>query len=104
MANSICNYRDHVAFNAEKAQKVQLAEGAHSRTTLWCLLPGQGIHPHVHAGDHVWIVLEGEGKFLTDTDQEQIRQGTVLTAPAGGAHGVINDSDANLIFVSISAG
>lgn len=104
MIDSFYQYRDHVEFNQEKANKVPLGTGAHSRTTLWCLLPGQGIKPHVHAGDHVWIVLEGEGEFLTDTDSTPIRPGTVLTAPAGGAHGVTANSSDNLVFLSISAG
>ncbi|PLX80528.1 MAG: cupin [Desulfuromonas sp.] len=104
MTDSFFQYREHVEFSQEKANKVPLGVGDHSRTTLWCLLPGQGIKPHVHAGDHVWVVLEGEGEFLTETDTASIRPGTVLTAPAGESHGVTNSSTGNLVFLSISAG
>jgi quercetin dioxygenase-like cupin family protein len=99
------DYRSHVSFNDEKACKVMLTETTHARTTLWCLKPGQHIHPHIHAGDHVWVIMEGEGLFLTD-DQENlpVGQGTVLSATAGMSHGIENTGKTGLIFVSISAG
>jgi quercetin dioxygenase-like cupin family protein len=99
------NYRDKISYSDEKASKVVLTECVHARTTLWCLKPGQHIHPHVHAGDHVWIVLEGEGLFLSDSQESlPIRPGIVLSAPAGISHGVENTGNAGLVFASISAG
>lgn len=99
------DYRDKVSFSDEKASKVVLTECVHARTTLWCLKPGQHIHPHVHAGDHVWVVLEGEGLFLTEgAENLPIRQGTILSAPAGISHGIENSGKAGLVFASISAG
>ena len=99
------DYRSLITYSDEKAQKVVLGEALHARTTLWCLQPGQHIHPHVHAGDHVWVVLEGEGQFLSDgTEQRPVSAGTVLIAPAGIAHGIENTGGAGLVFVSISAG
>ncbi len=105
MNTTFCNYQDKVAFSAEGANKVILAGTEHSRTTLWCLAPGQHIHPHVHAGDHIWVVLEGRGTFLGAPGEETpVAAGTVLTAPAGLPHGINNDGDQGLVFVSISAG
>lgn len=105
MSTEIWNYQEKIAYSKEKANKVQLAETANSRSTLWCLLPGQHIHPHVHAGDHIWVVLEGEGEFLQDEQgPTPISPGTVLLAPAGKSHGVNNSGSQGLVFVSISAG
>ena len=99
------DYRDKVDFSDEKACKIVLTEGAHARTTLWCLKPGQHIHPHVHAGDHVWIVLAGQGLFLSEgLESKAIAPGTILSAPAGISHGVENNGGDNLVFASISAG
>ena len=99
------DYRDKINYSDEKACKVVLSECNHARTTLWCLKQGQHIHPHVHAGDHVWIVLEGEGIFLSEGQVNRpISPGTILSAPAGISHGVENTSSAGLIFASISAG
>ena len=99
------DYKEKIAYSEEKAGKVALAETDHSRSTLWCLLPGQGIVPHVHAGDHIWTVLEGEGNYLSEgQDPRPIRPGTVLVAPAGESHGVENTGTGGLVFLSISAG
>jgi len=99
------DYRDKISYSDEKACKVVLTECNHARTTLWCLKPGQHIHPHVHAGDHVWVVLEGEGLFLTEGHEKlAIKQGTILSAPAGISHGIDNNGSAGLVFASISAG
>lgn len=103
MTTVFFDYQDKVAYNKEKAGKVALAETEHSRTTLWCLLPGQHIHPHVHAGDHIWVVLEGTGRFLGDAPCE-VAPGTVLMAPEGISHGIENTGQEGLVFVSISAG
>ncbi|AMV71059.1 hypothetical protein JCM30471_28780 [Desulfuromonas carbonis] len=104
METTFWDYQDQVAYHKEKANKVQLAETPHSRTTLWCLLPGQHIHPHEHAGDHIWIVLEGEGTFLGAGGPRPVGPGTLLVAPQGRPHGVENKSQEGLVFVSISAG
>lgn len=99
------DYRNKISYNEEKASKVILTECNHARTTLWCLKPGQHIHPHIHAGDHVWVVLEGEGTFLTEgQDNLMISQGTILSAPAGISHGIENTGSTGLVFASISAG
>jgi len=104
MQTTFWNYQDQVAFSKEKANKIQLAKTEFSRTTLWCLLPGQHIHPHVHAGDHIWVVLEGEGQFLGDGGPQPLKPGTVLVAPQGQSHGVENNGREGLVFLSISAG
>lgn len=100
-----CDYREKVAFSDEKANKVALGEGLNGRATLWCLMPGQHIHPHVHAGDHYWVVLEGEGNYLAEgAAPVKVVPGTVLVAPAGESHGIENNGSEGLIFVSVSAG
>ncbi|ALC18142.1 cupin [Desulfuromonas soudanensis] len=104
MESMFWDYKEKVAFDKEKAGKVVLAETAHSRTTLWCLLPGQHIHPHVHAGDHIWVVLEGTGDFLSNAAPRPLEPGAVVVAPAGQPHGIDNSGSEGLVFVSVSAG
>ena len=105
MATEFWNYQEKIAYNQEKANKVQLGATEVSRATLWCLLPGQHIHPHVHAGDHIWIVLEGEGEFLQEGKEPvAIQPGKLLLAPAGDSHGVNNTGSEGLVFLSVSAG
>jgi len=105
MASQFWNYQQQVVFSQEKANKVALGETEASRSTLWCLLPGQQIKPHVHAGDHLWVVLEGEGEFLQEGQAAvPIAPGMILLAPAGESHGVHNSGSQGLVFVSVSAG
>ena len=104
MKTCFWDYEDKVTYSKERANKVVLHEGEHARTTLWCLLPGQHIHPHVHAGDHVWVVLEGDGRFLGENGARNVTSGTVLHAPTGEPHGIENTGDSGLVFVSVSAG
>ena len=105
MATQFWDYQEKIAYSQEKANKVQLGASDISRATLWCLLPEQHIHPHIHAGDHIWMVLEGAGEFLQEGQAPvAIKPGTVLLAPAGDSHGVNNTGSEGLVFLSISAG
>ncbi len=105
MATEFWTYQDKIAYSEEKANKIQLGATEISRATLWCLLPGQHIHPHVHAGDHIWMVLEGSGEFLQEGQAPvAIAAGSVLLAPAGDSHGVSNTGKEGLVFLSVSAG
>lgn len=105
MPSEFWDYQEKIAYNQEKANKVQLGATGISRATLWCLLPGQHINPHVHAGDHIWMVLEGEGEFLQEANEPiSIQPGMVLLAPAGESHGVNNTGREGLVFLSVSAG
>ena len=105
MPSQFWNYQAQVAYSQEKANKVVLGETEFSRSTLWCLLPGQQIKPHVHAGDHLWVILEGEGEFLQEElEPVSITPGMILLAPAGESHGVHNNGSQGLVFVSVSAG
>lgn len=105
MTVTACEYRDLIAYSDAKANKIVVSEAGHARTTLWCLKPGQHIHAHVHAGDHVWVVLEGEGTFLSEGQPGiAVKSGSIVVAAAGISHGIDNNGRAGLVFVSISAG
>ena len=104
MDTTFWDYQARIAYNKEQANKVALATTPQSRTSLWCLLPGQEIVPHDHAGDHIWIILEGEGTFQGDGGPRRVTPGTVLLAPNGRKHGIANQGSAGLVFLSISAG
>ncbi|MCM2264754.1 MAG: cupin domain-containing protein [Desulfuromonadales bacterium] len=105
MSITACNYREQIAYSDVKANKIVISEAEHARTTLWCLKPGQHIHAHVHAGDHVWVVLEGEGTFLSEGQSGlPVKAGSVVVAAAGISHGIDNNGSGGLVFVSVSAG
>ncbi len=90
------------SFSDEKAAKNPVAFGDHCRVTLWCLKVGQEIHPHIHAGDHVWVVEEGEGVYLDGEKEHAVAKGDVIFAPEGEPHGM--RATTPMTFVSVSAG
>lgn len=90
------------SFSEAQANKVSLSSGEHCRVTLWCIEPGQEIRPHTHAGDHVWVVQEGEGAFLSAAEEHAVGPGSVIFAPAGEVHGMRARN--RLVFVSVTAG
>ena len=100
----LIDYQEKIAYSDKKANKVAISATALSRTTLWCLLPGQQIKPHVHKGDHIWVVLEGEGRLLGVAGEPALSPGFTATLPSGEPHGVINTGSVGLVFLSISAG
>ena len=103
MKNLILDIENFKQVNDEKPNKETMWEKDKSRMNLMNLKPGQEIKPHVHDGDHLWIVLEGSGEFLSsDSDPQPIGFGKVVIAPEGQHHGVRNNTDKNLVFASIT--
>ena len=104
MKNLILDIQKHKKFNNDNPQKETLWTGDTSRLTLISLRPGQEITPHIHKGDHIWIVLEGGGDFLsTEKESKVIGEGNIVIVPAGGEHGIRNTTEGDLVFASITA-
>lgn len=99
---NVCKFSEAAKFSKEKHVGTVVAQGAHSRTTVWALEAGQTIHPHSHDGDHLWVVMEGKGRFLTDATETLVEAGSIVFAPEGEPHGMA--ADTRLVFVSVSAG
>ena len=68
------------------------------------LLPGQEQHLHDHATqDKCYLVLEGAGEFTVGDETRQCTAGELILAPAGVAHGVANNGEALLSFITVLA-
>lgn len=89
-------------------------EGKHHKETIWaeeqgrinliCMKPGQEIITHTHHGNHIWIVMEGRGEFLSSgKDSQVINAGKIVIVPALVEHGIRNATKENLVIVSITA-
>lgn len=90
-------------FNDDKPHKEPLWKGDTSGMNLIGLKPGQEIKPHVHKGDHIWIIMEGCGEFLSAEGKSQpVYKGNIAIVPAGEEHGMRNDTNENLVFASIT--
>ncbi|MFM9917721.1 MAG: cupin domain-containing protein [Rhizobacter sp.] len=72
----------------------------------WYVQPGQTIAAHLHPqGQDTWTILSGRGQYQIDAEgrTESIREGDVVVAMKGQVHGVHNDADEPLVFISVVA-
>jgi uncharacterized cupin superfamily protein len=53
--------------------------------------PGSSIPLHTHTVEEGWVILEGELSFRLGDEVVQAGPGTVVRAPAGLPHAVVND-------------
>ena len=84
--------------------KATIYQSSHLLVGLNAFEPGQSHTLHAHAGmDKVYLVLEGEGLFLLESETLPMRAGDLLVAPDGVPHGVDNNSGARLLVMAMLA-
>lgn len=72
----------------------------------WYIKPGQEIAAHIHPnGQDTWTILSGSGDYYLDKagTTKPIAAGNVVVAPIDCVHGVCNNSDEPLVFISVVA-
>ena len=90
-------------FDDAKRHKETIWSGDDGNITLLGLKPGQEIITHTHHGSHIFVVIEGEGEYLSGGKSQPIRPGIIVVVPAFEHHGIKNSSSANLVIASITA-
>jgi mannose-6-phosphate isomerase-like protein (cupin superfamily) len=90
-------------FSDEKRSQETIWTDDHSRISLVCMKPGQEIITHTHHGNHIWMVMEGKGEFLSGKQSQTIEVGQIVIVPAFEDHGIRNSSQENLVITSITA-
>jgi quercetin dioxygenase-like cupin family protein len=79
---------------------------AYATVVAWYVRPQQEIPAHQHPeGQDTWTILSGQGEYYLDRVgmTTSIVMGDIVIAPAGAVHGVFNNSDEPLIFISVVA-
>ena len=95
---------EHAEWRSDRMGKHTLYESARVLVGLNAFEPGQSHALHAHEGmDKIYQVLEGEGVFLLEGSDEQMRQGDLLVAPQGVPHGIRNTGHARLLVLAILA-
>ncbi len=70
----------------------------------WYIQPGQTIPAHNHPhGQDTWTILAGRGKYYLDQagTRTPIVVGDVVVAHTGCVHGVVNNGNEPLVFISV---
>jgi quercetin dioxygenase-like cupin family protein len=81
-----------------------ITASAEAVIVAWYIQPGQAIPAHIHPhGQDTWNILSGKGEYYLDLTgtTRSIVGGDVVVAPAGSVHGVFNDGDEPLVFISV---
>jgi quercetin dioxygenase-like cupin family protein len=80
-------------YDGAKMQKLNLFQTERFFTDIYCLEPGQSQKAHAHAGsDKLYAVLEGTVVARVGDEEQELKQGEVVLAPAGSEHGIENRS------------
>jgi quercetin dioxygenase-like cupin family protein len=94
--------RDRAKFQPDKMAKIALATTRRAQLDLYCVAAGQEQKPHVHDDqDKIYYVIEGRGTFVLDGVRENLAPGDALVAPAGRAHGLVNDGEEPLLVLVV---
>jgi len=81
-----------------------VTESKDAVVVAWYIKPGQTILPHVHPnGQDTWTILSGRGEYYLDQVgfTKPIVAGDVVVAPLGCVHGVFNNGEEPLVFISV---
>ncbi|HEY9848431.1 MAG TPA: cupin domain-containing protein [Leptolyngbyaceae cyanobacterium] len=81
-----------------------VTESENAVVVAWYIKPGQEIAPHIHPnGQDTWTILSGKGEYYLDKAgaKKPIAAGDVVVAYTGCVHGVLNNGDEPLIFISV---
>jgi quercetin dioxygenase-like cupin family protein len=101
---SIIHPADHAVYSTAKMGKSTIFESSLLLVGLNAFEAGQEHALHAHVGqDKVYQVLEGEGLFLLEGRELEMRPGDLLVAPEGVPHGVRNNGVSRLLVLAILA-
>lgn len=89
-------------FNDDKRSMETIWSDDHAKISLLCMKPGQEVHTHTHHGNHIWLVVEGEGQFVAGGKTETIKVGQIVIVPPFEDHGIKNAAAGNLVIASMT--
>jgi quercetin dioxygenase-like cupin family protein len=81
-----------------------VTESKDAVVVAWYIKPGQEIPAHLHPnGQDTWTILSGQGEYYLDQTgaTKPIMAGDVVIAHTGCVHGVFNNGDEPLVFISV---
>lgn len=81
-----------------------VTESNNAVVVAWYVQPHQTILPHIHPqGQDTWTILSGKGDYFLDEAGATIAiaAGDIVIAPTGCVHGVTNQGEEPLIFISV---
>ena len=91
------------AFDPAAPQKADVVRGERLFAGLDCLEPGQARRVHTHAAaDKFYLVLSGKARFSVGDVTAEAAAGTLVWAPAGVPHGVLEALERTVLLVAMA--
>ncbi|MBD0268185.1 MAG: cupin domain-containing protein [Cyanobacteria bacterium Co-bin8] len=81
-----------------------ITESKDAVVVAWHIKPGQEISAHIHPnGQDTWTILTGKGEYFLDKagTTKSIVAGDIVVAYPDCVHGVFNNGDEPLVFISV---
>lgn len=69
--------------------------------SLVTIKAGGEIVPHTHDVLEVFYIIDGEGSVLVNGEIKAANGGTIIVAPPGSEHGVINNGDKDMTVYAV---
>lgn len=95
------NVLDDATYRDDNVTKVTNLKTGQIGVDTYYFRPGQVLDYHKHPeSDQVFFIIEGEGTFYLDDGTETevgVRSGSVVLAPAGVWHKLVNTGAGNLV-------
>ena len=94
---------ERAMFNPGRMTKLDLVRGELLFAGLNCFEPGQGQPLHAHGdADKFYLVLSGKARMTVGTATELAEAGTLVWAPAGVPHGVVEALEPTVMLVAMA--
>jgi mannose-6-phosphate isomerase-like protein (cupin superfamily) len=79
--------------------------GARNLSVTWVdVPPGAEQRAHSHEeSEQVYVIVRGNGRMQVAGDVEEVSEGDLIFIPPATEHGIINNGDGTLVYVSASS-
>jgi mannose-6-phosphate isomerase-like protein (cupin superfamily) len=79
--------------------------GSKSLSVTWVdVPPGAEQRAHLHEeSEQVYVIVRGHGRMQVAGDEEYVSEGDLVFIPPGAQHGIVNDGDETLVYVSAAS-
>lgn len=65
--------------------------------------PGSAQDSHVHDEEQAYLVVSGRGRMQVGEEETGLARGDLVHVPSGVSHGLANDSEEGLVYVTVAA-
>ena len=79
--------------------------GSRKMSVTWVdVAPGAEQHAHSHEdSEQIYVIVRGRGRMQVAGDEEEVGEGDLVFIPPATDHGIVNDGDETLVYVTAAS-